>query len=183
MLYFFMLLLNSTIFRHSFFRGIIDCVAPLYSGIDGQFPGYGKHMHSTWDFCGPGYAFWLYWGLLFIYSSSCWQLFSSPIFFFSSSNNNFLFLFPRTGQQYWSIFDVVAHKLWTFHRLIAFISRIGHYNHRSLMNLANHERNLHVPPIFSTSSSPFTLQVVGNKAKGQISNQVFQENKARHDEA
>ena len=43
----FMLLLNFTTFRYSFFRGIIYCMAAVFSDIDDQFPGFGRYISST----------------------------------------------------------------------------------------------------------------------------------------
>ena len=115
-----MLFPNLSTLRYSFFREIILFMATLFSDREEQFPGFGNHISSTLDLHCSGFARWLYWWLLFIYSGNFWQLFGFLPSFFSSSNNNFYSFFLKLVISiYSSIFDVVTGKLWVCHWLNA----------------------------------------------------------------
>ena len=78
----------------------------LYSS-SWPFPGSGKWLYFL-------YLHRLYQGLCFIYSCNFWKLFSFLFSFLVNSKNNLVLLFTEIGD---SIFWVLTHKSWVYHRL------------------------------------------------------------------
>lgn len=96
----------------------------------------------------------------FMYSSNYRKYYNVLLSFFSSSSNNFLFLFSEVIDKCYSIFIVVTQKSWGNHRLNAFkFTEMAHSNRTLSMILLNYAKYVHILTFISTSLSPFTQQV------------------------
>ena len=103
---------------------------------------------------------WLLWGLWLIYSSSYYfpfsQLTTIISALFSPKSGNSLVYFLKCC----SVFDDITHKWWAYCQLNRFeLTGMVYYNHLYLIMLLNDAKYIHILTIFSTSSSPFPLQV------------------------
>ena len=102
-----------------------------------------------------GSACWLCWQTKGSCSSTLvvfWQLFSFLLSFFSSSNNDFVFLFPEIGDKYFSIF---ISRGFTLDQIPLNSPRMDYFNHRSLMILVSDAKYIYLLPIFSYSWNNF----------------------------
>ena len=136
-----MMFLNSTTFRSSFFKkDYLGSYIPIFSDIVGQF---------LWLCLLSSYR-----GLWLIYSSNFWKLFSFLLCFSSISKNNFRIFLTETGDFSCNSSDALLHfrypnrKWWVFQRINVFkLTGMVYYNYIQFL------------PIFSTSWSPFIIQV------------------------
>ena len=105
---------------------------------------------------------WFYRGFRFIYYGN---LFGVLVSFFAIPNKNFVFFLTDTGDFSCNSPEVLpnfwfpTHKWWVYQRINAFKLTGMFYNRSSLMILVKDAKYIQFLPIFSTSSSPFTLQV------------------------